>query len=194
MQTPLHALLWVLAIMAGFGLVRRRDLHHAGRDGVRGELLLRRDRRRGRACRTIRPIRPAWRCRCARAGIEGIKTALLALLVYLCAVPFLLFAGFGFLIFFVANAYLLGREYFLLAAMRFHSVEDAKALRKPPSRHDRARRRLHRGVRVDPDPQSGDAAVRHGVHDAHAQEDRRAAARADRAYVALSSARSSPQR
>ena len=58
--------------------------------------------------------------------IEGIKTALLALLVYLCAVPFLLFAGLGFLIFFVANAYLLGREYFLLAAMRFHSVEEAK--------------------------------------------------------------------
>ena len=38
------------------------------------------------------------------------------------------------------------------------------------SRHDRARRRLHRGVRVDPDPESGDAAVRHGVHGAHAQE------------------------
>ena len=65
-----------------------------------------------------------------RAMIEGVKTALLALLVYLIAVPFLLFAGFGFLIFFVANCWLLGREYFLLAAMRFHSVEEAKALRK----------------------------------------------------------------
>jgi CysZ protein len=64
------------------------------------------------------------------ATIQGIKTALLALLVYFCAVPFLLFAGIGFLIFFVANAYLLGREYFLLAAMRFHSVEDAKRIRK----------------------------------------------------------------
>jgi uncharacterized protein involved in cysteine biosynthesis len=68
---------------------------------------------------------PVW-----TATIEGIKTALLALLVYLVAVPFLLFAGFGFIIFFVANSYLLGREYFLLAAMRFHSVEEAKALRK----------------------------------------------------------------
>ena len=29
---------------------------------------------------------------------------------------------------------------------------------------------VHRGVRVDPDPQSGDAAFRHGVHGAHAQE------------------------
>ena len=68
---------------------------------------------------------PVW-----TAGIEGIKTALLALIVYLVAVPFLLFAGIGFLIFFIANTFLLGREYFLLAAMRFHSVEDAKRLRK----------------------------------------------------------------
>src|SRR6185369_11439362 len=63
-----------------------------------------------------------------RAVIEGAKTALLALLVYLCAVPFVLFAGLGFLILFIANAYLLGREYFLLAAMRFHPVAEAKAL------------------------------------------------------------------
>ncbi len=68
---------------------------------------------------------PVW-----TAGMQGIQTALLAILVYLCALPLLLFAGIGFLIFFVANAYLLGREYFLLAAMRFHSVEDAKRLRK----------------------------------------------------------------
>ncbi len=62
--------------------------------------------------------------------VEGAKTALLALLVYVCAAPFVLFAGLGFFIFFIANAYLLGREYFLLAAMRFHSVDEAKALRK----------------------------------------------------------------
>lgn len=67
---------------------------------------------------------PVW-----TATLQGIKTALLALLVYLIAVPFLLFAGIGFLIFFVANTFLLGREYFLLAAMRFHSVEEAKRLR-----------------------------------------------------------------
>ena len=83
--------------------------------------------------------------------------------------PFLLFAGFGFLIFFVANAWLLGREYFLLAAMRFHSVEEAKRLRKQHHGTVVLAGRLHRGVRVDPDPQSGDAAVRHGVHGAHAQ-------------------------
>jgi uncharacterized protein involved in cysteine biosynthesis len=66
----------------------------------------------------------------ARAVFEGAKTALLALLIYLLAVPFLLFAGFGALIFFVATAYLLGREYFELAAMRFRPAAEAKRLRR----------------------------------------------------------------
>lgn len=61
---------------------------------------------------------------------EGIKTALLTILVYLVALPFVLFAGAGFLIFFVATAWLLGREYFELAAMRFRSPEEAKAMRR----------------------------------------------------------------
>jgi uncharacterized protein involved in cysteine biosynthesis len=64
------------------------------------------------------------------AMYEGVKTALLSLLVYLCAAPFLLFAGAGVVIFFLATAYLLGREYFELAAMRFHPVAEAKALRR----------------------------------------------------------------
>ena len=67
------------------------------------------------------------------AMYEGIKTALLAVLVYLCALPFLFFAGFGLVIMFLATAYLLSREYFLLAAMRFHSVEEAKAMRSARS-------------------------------------------------------------
>jgi CysZ protein len=61
---------------------------------------------------------------------EGGKTALLAVLVYLCALPFLLFAGFGAVIFFLATAWLLGREYFDLAAMRFRPPDEAKAFRK----------------------------------------------------------------
>jgi uncharacterized protein involved in cysteine biosynthesis len=64
------------------------------------------------------------------AVIEGVKTALLAVVVYLVALPFLLFAGFGVVIFFVATAWLLGREYFDLAAMRFRPPGEAKALRK----------------------------------------------------------------
>jgi CysZ protein len=61
---------------------------------------------------------------------EGIKTALLTLVVYLVALPFVLFAGAGFIIFFIATAWLLGREYFELAAMRFRSPAEAKAMRK----------------------------------------------------------------
>jgi len=67
------------------------------------------------------------------ALVEGIKTALFAILIYLCAVPFLFFAGLGLVIMFLANAWLLSREYFLLAAMRFHPPEQAKALRRENS-------------------------------------------------------------
>jgi CysZ protein len=65
-----------------------------------------------------------------RAVVEGARTALLAALVYLVSVPFLLFAGFGAIFFFLATAYLLGRQYFELAAMRFHPPHAARRLRE----------------------------------------------------------------
>jgi CysZ protein len=65
-----------------------------------------------------------------RALVEAVKIALLSILVYLCAVPFLLVAGLGAVIFFLATAYLQSRQYFELAAMRFHPPAEAKALRK----------------------------------------------------------------
>src|SRR6185295_534449 len=68
-----------------------------------------------------------------RAMVEGGKTALLAVVVYLCAAPFLLVAGLGLVIMFLATAYLLSREYFLLAAMRFRPVAEAKAMRRARS-------------------------------------------------------------
>src|SRR5215469_3485498 len=61
---------------------------------------------------------------------EGGKTALLALVVYLIAAPLLLFAGFGAVVFFLATAYVLGREYFELAAMRLRPRAEAKAMRR----------------------------------------------------------------
>src|SRR6202012_5389678 len=57
---------------------------------------------------------PLW-----RAILEGGKTALLAVFVYLFAAALLLLAGLGAVVFFLATAWLLGREYFELAAMRF---------------------------------------------------------------------------
>jgi len=129
MQTPLHALIWVLAIMAGFGLFAGAVFVMPAITAFLASFFS--DEIAAQVEHTHYPTDPpgvavpVW-----TAGIEGIKTALLAFVVYLVAVPFLLFAGLGFIIFFIANAYLLGREYFLLAAMRFHSVEEAKALRK----------------------------------------------------------------
>ena len=67
------------------------------------------------------------------------------------------------------TAYLLGREYFELAAMRFRPPEEAKAMRRADRSHGLPRRPVDRAVRVDPDRQSGDAAVRHGADGAHAQ-------------------------
>jgi CysZ protein len=64
------------------------------------------------------------------AAVEGVKTALLAIAVYLCALPLFLFAGIGAVLFFIATAWLLGREYFELAAMRFRPAPEAKAMRR----------------------------------------------------------------
>jgi uncharacterized protein involved in cysteine biosynthesis len=129
LQTPLHALLWVLAIAAGFGLAAGAIFIMPAVTAFTASFFS--DEIAAQVEHVHYPADPPgvavpiW-----TAGIEGIKTALLALIVYLVAVPFLLFAGIGFLIFFIANTFLLGREYFLLAAMRFHSVEDARRLRK----------------------------------------------------------------
>jgi len=67
------------------------------------------------------------------AMTEGVKTALLTILVYLIALPFVFVAGAGFIAFFIATAWLLGREYFELAAMRFRPPAEAKAMRKENS-------------------------------------------------------------
>ena len=129
LQTPLHALIWVLAISAGFGLVAGALFIVPAVTAFVASFFS--DEIAAEVEHSHYPADPPGTAiSIPRAVIEGLKTGLLALLVYLCAVPFVLFAGLGFVIFFIANAYLLGREYFLLAAMRFHSVEEAKALRK----------------------------------------------------------------
>ena len=129
LQTPLHALLWVLAIAAGFGLLAGTVFIMPAVTAFVASFFS--DEIAAEVERVHYPADPPGQpISLTRATLEGVKTALLALLVYLIAVPFLLFAGFGFLIFFVANAWLLGREYFLLAAMRFHSVTEAKVLRR----------------------------------------------------------------
>jgi len=60
----------------------------------------------------------------------AIKFAFLVVIVNLVALILFLFAGLGVIVFFVANGYLLGREYFQFAAMRYRPEKEAHALRR----------------------------------------------------------------
>lgn len=64
-----------------------------------------------------------------RAILTAGKFLGVVLLVNAVALPLVLLVGFGFLIFLAANAYLLGREYFELVALRHHDAETARRLR-----------------------------------------------------------------
>lgn len=123
------ALAWVLSIMAGLSIVTGALFLMPAITAFVGSFFV--DEVAEAVEREHYPSDPPGRALpFFRATIEGIKIALLALAVYLCALPFVLFAGLGVVIMFVANAYLLSREYFELAAMRFRSPAEAKALRK----------------------------------------------------------------
>jgi CysZ protein len=64
-----------------------------------------------------------------RSLVLSIKFLGAVLAVNAIALPLVLFVGFGFVVFLVANAYLLSREYFQLAALRFHDEDIAIRLR-----------------------------------------------------------------
>lgn len=66
----------------------------------------------------------------ATSLLLAIRFALLALVVNLGALLLLLVPGVNIIIWWVANGYLLGREYFEFAAMRFRSIPEARALRR----------------------------------------------------------------
>lgn len=61
--------------------------------------------------------------------LTGIQFGSIVLLVNLALLPTLLF-GIGALLMVIGNAYLLGREFFELVAMRHLTVQEAKALRR----------------------------------------------------------------
>jgi CysZ protein len=123
------ALAWVLSIMAGLGIVTGALFLMPTITAFVGSFFV--DECAEAVEREYYPAEPAGRALpFLRALIEGLKIALLTLLVYFCALPFIFFAGLGVIILFVANSYLLGREYFELAAMRFRPPFEAKAMRK----------------------------------------------------------------
>jgi len=126
---PLSILLWILSIAAGLGIIVASVFLMPAVTALVGSFFV--DDIALEVERTHYPAEPVGRpLPLLRALVEGLKTALLAVLVYLIAVPFLIFAGFGAVIFFLASAYLLSREYFELAAMRHQPVAEAKRLRK----------------------------------------------------------------
>ena len=60
----------------------------------------------------------------------ALRFAALTVFVMLAALILLFVPGIGFAAWFAANGYLLGREYFELAAMRFRPADEAAAMRR----------------------------------------------------------------
>jgi CysZ protein len=128
-HTPLNVLAWILSIAAGFGVVFGAVFLMPAITSLVASVFV----------DDVADIVETEHYPAEQPGValplgvaitEGIKTALLTILVYLIALPFVFFAGAGFIAFFVATAWLMGREYFELAAMRFRSPAEAKAMRK----------------------------------------------------------------
>src|SRR5215831_3704317 len=128
-HTPLYALSWIVSVAAGLGIVFGAILLMPAITSLVASLFV--DQIADHVEREHYPAeRPGIALPFGLAINESIKTALLAILVYLVALPFVFVAGVGFLAFFIATAYLLGRQYFELAAMRFRPPAEAKAMRK----------------------------------------------------------------
>ena len=126
---PLYVLSWIVSVAAGLGIVFGALLLMPAITSLVASVFV--DEVADHVEREHYPAeRPGDALPFAVAMKEGVKTALLTILVYLVVLPFVFLAGAGFLIFFLAAAWLLGREYFELAAMRFRSPEEAKAMRR----------------------------------------------------------------
>jgi CysZ protein len=126
---PIDAIAWLLSLAAGFGILAGSVMLMPAVTAFVASFFA--DQIAEQVERTHYPDDPPGKALAlSQAVLQGGKTALLAVAVYLCAVPLVLIAGFGAVLFFLATAWLLGREYFELAAMRFHPVAEAKALRR----------------------------------------------------------------
>jgi uncharacterized protein involved in cysteine biosynthesis len=131
-QTPLNVLAWIVSIAAGLGIVFGAVFLMPAITSLVASFFV--DDVAEHVEHEHYPAeRPGIALPLGIAIPEGIKTALLTIVVYLVALPFVLFAGAGFIIFFLATAWLLGREYFELAAMRFRPPHEAKAMRRENS-------------------------------------------------------------
>jgi uncharacterized protein involved in cysteine biosynthesis len=128
-NVPLDVLAWVLSVAAGLGVIVGSIFLMPAVTALMAGFFV--DEIAEQVERRHYPNEPEGRPLPALSALfQGIKTALLAVLVYLVATPFLLLAGFGAVIFFLATSFLLGREYFELAAMRYRAPAEARQLRK----------------------------------------------------------------
>jgi uncharacterized protein involved in cysteine biosynthesis len=128
-HTPLVILSWILSVAAGLGIIVGSVFLMPAVTALVGclfldDVALEVERIHYPDEAAGSPLPPM------RAAVEGARTASFAILVYIVAAPFLLFAGLGAVVFFFATAFLLGREYFELAAMRHRPRAEAKRLRK----------------------------------------------------------------
>src|ERR1700745_1277010 len=127
-HTPLNVIAWIVSIAAGLGVVLGAILLMPAITSLVASVFV--DEVADHVEREYYPAeRPGTALPFGLAMREGVKTALLTILVYLIVLPFVFVAGAGFLVFFIATAWLLGREYFELAAMRFRPPGEAKAMR-----------------------------------------------------------------
>ena len=128
-HTPLNILAWIVSIAAGLGVVFGAVFLMPAITSLVASVFV--DEVADHVEREHYPAEhPGTALPLGLAMTEGIKTALLTILVYLIALPFVFVAGAGFIAFFIATAWLMGREYFELAAMRFRPPAEAKAMRK----------------------------------------------------------------
>jgi uncharacterized protein involved in cysteine biosynthesis len=128
-HTPLNILAWIVSIAAGLGVVFGAVFLMPAITSLVASVFV--DEVADHVEREHYPAeRPGTALPLGLAVTESIKIALLTILVYLIALPFVFIAGAGFLAFFIATAWLQGRQYFELAAMRFRPPAEAKAMRK----------------------------------------------------------------
>src|SRR5438067_5769739 len=107
-HTPIEIIAWIVSIAAGLGVVLGAVFLMPAITSLVASVFV--DEVADHVEREHYPTeRPGMALPFGLAMTEGIKTALLTILVYLIALPFF-FAGVGLIAFFIATAWLLGRE------------------------------------------------------------------------------------
>ena len=123
---------WMLSIVVALGLIASLTFLAAPTASLVAGFYL--DNIADAVEREIDPLGPRGRPLPLPASLYvGLRFAALSLLVNLAVLALTIFTGVGFVAFFVLNGYLLGREYFELAAMRHLPFPQAVELRRQRS-------------------------------------------------------------